>query len=359
MRYCIVLSIALLFARNGSAAPPTTYDGKHGIATVQLAVVYFVPKDRTPLTDWKDRIDYYVRRIAAFHERELDGISKLKIAVHPKPLVSGEETARFRRGDQNRTFFDTMDEVKSLLPWKPDRKLGFPVLLVLSDINWRELDDFRRVRIVDGKPVHEGNIARDGRHFPGAESGGARATYDARAGYGMGLVSGDGRRVPYSGSDCVVYHEGLGHSLGLPHPEPLDDSVMGTAQYRFWINETKLNLDQRRKLGWTPPAVEPNRSRDLFTHFAAVSNPKVPKPGEAVALALRWPKDANVKSIVLRHQTALDGPWNPTKVDAKGPPPESLSLGSFEAPTPVSYRINVELVDGQTAEIWGYFQVKK
>ena len=55
MRYSFVLSIAILFARDGSAAKPTTYDGKHGIATVQLAVVYFVPKDRTPLPDWKGR----------------------------------------------------------------------------------------------------------------------------------------------------------------------------------------------------------------------------------------------------------------------------------------------------------------
>ena len=249
--------------------------------------------------------------------------------------------------------------MKSLLVWKPDRGAGFPVLLVLSDINWRELDDFRRVRIVDGKPVHEGHVARDGRHFPGAESGGARATYDANAGYGMGLVSGDGWRVPYGGSDCVVYHEGLGHSLGLPHPEPVDDTVMGTAQYRFWINETKLNLEQRKKLGWTPPAVEPDRSRDLFTHFAAIPNPKVPKPGDGVTLALKWPKDANVKMIVLRHQTALDGKWIATKIDAKGALPESVSLGKFDASTPVSYRIDVGLADGQTAEIWGYFQVKK
>ena len=67
---------------------------------------------------------------------------------------------------------------------------------------------------------------------------------------GVGLVSGDGWRVPYSGSDCAVYHEGIGHPVGLPHPEPLDDSVMGTAQYKYWINQTWVNRSQKQALGW-------------------------------------------------------------------------------------------------------------
>lgn len=347
-----------LFAASIASAKPTTFDGKHDISTVNLTVVYFVPKDRKPLPDWKDRVEYYASRIAAFHHRELGGISKIKPAIHPVPLVSEQNTAHFRRGDQNRTFFDTMDDVKSLLKWKPDRKNGFPVLLVLSDINWRELDDFTRLREVNGKKIHEGNIAGNGRHFPGAESGGARATYIANPGYGMGLVSGDGWRVPYAGgSDCVAYHEGLGHSLGLPHPEPIDDSVMGTAQYKFWINEAKLNRGQKLKLGWTPPETEPDLSRYLFTHFTALQEPVVPKAEQPVMLALKWPKDANVKSFKLQTQSVLFGNWSAVKVDVRGKPPASVPVGSFEA-GPLSYRVNVELADGQTAEIRGYFQAK-
>lgn len=351
--------IALSFLVPGTAtAGPTTFDGKHDITTINLTVVYFVPKDRPPLPDWKDRVGYYVRRVAAFHARELDGVSTVKATVHPKPLVSEHATAHFRRGDQNRTFFDTMDDVKAMLKWKPDRAAGFPVLLVLSDINWRELDDFHRVRLVDGKKAHEGHVAADGRHFPGAESGGARATYLAKPGYGMGLVSGDGWRVPYSGSDCVVYHEGLGHSIGLPHPEPIDDTVMGTGQYRFWINETALNRSQKLKLGWSPAKKEADRTGDLFTHFTALPDPVVPKPNQAVSLSLRWPAKAAVKTLAVRTQTALDAKWLPVKVAAKGSPPKAVPLGEFDA-TPVSYRVDVELEDGQTAELWGYFQVKK
>jgi hypothetical protein len=349
----------VLLAASPALAGPTTYDGKHDISTIHLTVAYFVPKDRTPLPDWKDRVGYYLRRVSAFHERELDGLSKIKVSLHPTPLVTELAAADFRRGDQDKTFFGTMDEVKALLKWKPDRGDGFPVLLVLSDINWRELDDFKRTRLIAGKEVHEGNIGPGGRHFPGAESGGARATYVARPGFGMGLVSGDGWRVPYAGgSDCVVYHEGLGHSIGLPHPDPIDDTVMGTAQYKFWINEAKLNVKQKEKLGWKPPAVEPDRTGDLFTHFTALQRPLVPKAGEPVSLALKWPKDASVKQLKVRVQTELFGKWETIPTDVTGTAPATVPLRTFDKPTPVSYRVDAALADGQTAEIWGYFQVK-
>lgn len=349
---------AVLLAAPPAPAGPTTYDGKHDLSAIHLTVVYFVPKDRTPLPDWKDRVDYFVRRVTAFHARELDGQSALKVTRHPTPLVTELAAADFRRGDANKTFFGTMDEVRALLKWKPDRAAGFPVLLVLSDINWRELDDFRRVRLIDGKEVHEGNVGRGGRHFPGAESGGARATYIANPGFGMGLVSGDGWRVPYSGSDCVVYHEGLGHSVGLPHPEPVDNTVMGTAQYEFWINEARLNRKQKEKLGWKPPEAEPDRSGDLFTHFTALQRPLVPKAGEPVSLALKWPKGAAVKSLTVRVQTELFGKWETIPTEAKGAAPATVPLKTFDKAMPVSYRVDAALEDGQTAEIWGYFQVK-
>jgi hypothetical protein len=351
-------AVILVFTATASAGP-TTYDGKHDISAIHLTVVYFVPKDRTPVPDWKERADYYLRRVSAFHDRELDGISTIKANLHPTPLVTELTAADFRRGDQNKTFFDTMAEVRKLLKWKADRANGFPVLLVLSDINWRELDDFRRVRIVDGKEVHEGNIAGNGRHFPGAESGGARATYVANPGYGMGLVSGDGWRVPYSGSDCVVYHEGLGHSIGLPHPDPVDNTVMGTAQYQFWIHEARLNRQQKEKLGWKAPATEPDRTGDLFSNFTALQTPLVPKTGEVVSLAFKWPKGANLKALSVRVQTDLFGPWETIPSAVKGKPPASVPLKTFEQPTPVSYRVEATLDNGATAELWGYFQVKK
>lgn len=356
-----VLSFLVLLVVGAPAiAGPTTYDGKHDLSTINLTVVYFVPNDRTPLPDWKDRVEYHTRRISQFHNRELYGLSKIKMDLHPKPLIAESDTASFRTGDQDRMFFKIMADVKDLLKWKPDQANGFPVLLVLSDFNWRELDDFRRVRLIDGREVHEGNIARNGRHFPGAESGGARATYIAQPGYGMGLVTGDGWRVPYAGgSDCVVYHEGLGHSVGLPHPNPVDNTVMGTAQYAFWINEASLNAKQKLKLGCPPPDKLPDHSGDLFTHFTALHQPIVPKINQPVTLALKWPKDAQVKELKVRIQTELLGKWETIPTPVTATPPDSIALKTFDRATPVSYRVDATLADGQTAEIWGYFPVKK
>ena len=358
MRFALVVGCLIVAALPLSAEPLKTYDGKHDISTIQLTVVYFVPKDRTPLPDWRERVDYFVKRIATFHEREFDGESRLKITVHPKPLVPEKVTADLRkRTDGDFTFFRTMDAVKTTLPWKPDTSAGFPILLVMSDMNMQDLDDFRRERMQDGKPVHEGNLSRSGRHFPGSALGGARATYIAKEGYGMGLVSADGWRVPYSGSDCVVYHEGLGHTIGLPHPNPGDDSVMGTAQYKNWIAQSYLNTEQKRKLGWKPKP-GPDTPTDLFSQFVALPTSHVPKVGEPVTLALTWPKDAKARSLTVRTQTDLWGPWISQSVVLTEPAPTRIPIGSFDRPTPVSYRVDAVLENGQSAEVWGYFQVK-
>ena len=125
--------------------------------------------------------------------------------------------------------------------------------------------------------VFEGNY-NGGQHFPGAASGGARALYNPRRGIGWGLVSADGWRVPYRGSDCVVYHEGCGHTVGLPHPEPGNGSVMSMGQYRGWISESWLDKEQKTRLGWTPDDVSLDKQLELFSTFRAIPSPLVPEP---------------------------------------------------------------------------------
>ena len=58
-------------------------------------------------------------------------------------------------------------------------------------------------------------------------------------------------------------------------------------------------------------------------------------------------------------QIDLHGKWETVPTQAVGKPPASVVLGNFEMPTPASYRVDVVLEDGQTAELWGYFQVKE
>jgi hypothetical protein len=340
-----------------AAQPLHTLGGTNDLSVIQLTGVYFVPKDRLPLPDWKERISYLLWRMEQFHQRELDGQSKLRTTLYPEPVFSEFSTDAFRTGDQNVVFDKTRKELTARLHWPAEPREGFPILLVFSEINWRELDDFYRVRMMDGAPKPEGTIIH-GRHFPGAESGGARAMYLREQGAGFGLISGDGWRVPYSGTDCVAYHEGVGHPIGLPHPEPMDNSVMGCGQYCGWLNEAWLKEQQKRALGWQPPAAKPERRADLFSVFTALPDPLAPRPGQPLRLRLKWPAGAEVQALNLKLQTDLLGPWVQVPVPLSGTPPEFIELGAFDRPTPVSYRCEVGLKDGQTNRLWGYFQVR-
>jgi hypothetical protein len=131
----------------------------------------------------------------------------------------------------------------------------------------------------------EGSADSQGMHFPGAEPEGSHASYLPGEGVGLGLVCGDGWRVPHSGSDCAVYHAGIGHPIGLPHPEPSDDSVMGLAQYNYWLTETWIDEAQKRALGWSSPASK------RFLHSRAISMSRI-SPMQSPSRAFTRPRGA-------------------------------------------------------------------
>jgi hypothetical protein len=227
----------------------------------------------------------------------------------------------------------------------------------LSEINWRPLDDFYRLKPDGDAFVFEGNYNRS-EHFPGARSGGARASYLSDRGIGWGLVSADGWRVPYRGSDCVIYHEGCGHTVGLPHPEPQDGSVMSLGQYRGWLSESWLDKSQKERLGWNAEEETTDPQIELFSRFRALPRPPVPQPGQAVFLELNWPHGAKVKSLRVRFQTSVEGPWIEWPQSWDGDLPQVAELPTLDRATPVSYRVDAELENGAKAELWGYFQVR-
>ena len=338
-------------------ASTKTWDGKHDTSKIEVTVVYFVPADRSPLPDWRQRVDYYARRIEQFHRREFQQHSTMRAVVQDAPLVSELTIAQLRKGDGDAIFFRTLHEADRRLKFAQEESDVFPILLVLSEINWRPLDDFYRLHPSEGSFEFEGNYT-SGQHFPGATSGGARATYLADRGVGWGLVSADGWRVPYRGSDCVVYHEGCGHTVGLPHPEPSNNTVMSMGQYNGWISESTVDKEQKIRLGWEPGQQEVDSQLELFSAFTAVPHPLVPAPGDSVRLNLTWPADVTAKNLRVRFQTAIDGPWIDAAQKWEGPCPQFAVLPPFERPTPVSYRVDAEMNDGSTAELWGYFQVR-
>ncbi len=355
----ILISLAGMLIGTTASADTTTWDGQHSTTHIEVTVVYFLPKDRPQLPDWKERADYFAERIAEFHTREFQGQSKLTTVVRPEPFRSARTTAQLRSGDADFIFFQTLREVSDSLKFGEGEHKAFPILLVLSEINWKPLDDFYRLHPGPQGLEFEGNL-NAGRHFPGAASGGARATYLADRGIGWGLVSADGWRVPYSGSDCVVYHEGVGHTVGLPHPDEGNPSVMSLGQYHGWINESFLNDDQKERLGWKAFDAAKNPGPSLFTKFRAIPTPPMPRPGQEVLLKCDWPEGAQLQTMRVQVQTDVWGPWNDihSPVNPDGAVPGIISLGTFDRPTPISYRIDASTKDGQKVELWGYLQVR-
>ena len=373
---CLMMAIpASSSAADGEQASGlTTWDGRHSIDTIRATVVYFVPSDRQPLPDWQERVEWLCERVRRFHHREFAGRSRLVTRIHPEPFRSATSTGVLRVGDGDATFFRTLTEVDRTIDVGRDADGAFPVLLVLSDINWRPLDDFSRQSPAGQGWKFDGALADGGLHVPGAAAGGSRAVYLADRGRGWGLVSGDGWRVPCRGSDCVVYHEGIGHAIGLPHPEPADGSVMSEGQYRSALAQSWVEAGQKKRLGFTADVAANDPPADpVFDTFTATPEPAVPRPGQPVALRL-FPLDLIPPGLRVEVQTSLRGPWTSVPVEAEAIQKGLISLGRFDRPCGVGWRVTgptakidkepsddakpVPVGGPSAATAWGYFQVR-
>ena len=373
---CLMMAIpASASAADGEQASGlTTWDGRHSIDTIRATVVYFVPSDRQPLPDWRERVEWLCERVRRFHHREFAGRSRLVTRIHPEPFRSATSTGALRVGDGDATFFRTLTEVDRTIDVGRDADGAFPVLLVLSDINWRPLDDFSRQSPAGQGWKFDGALADGGLHVPGAAAGGSRAVYLADRGRGWGLVSGDGWRVPCRGSDCVVYHEGIGHAIGLPHPEPADGSVMSEGQYRSALAQSWVEAGQKKRLGFTADVAANAPPADpVFDTFTATPEPAVPRPGQPVSLRL-FPLDLIPPGLRVEVQTSLRGPWTSVPVEAEAIQKGLISLGRFDRPCGVGWRVTgptatIDTEAGSDAKIapangpsaataWGYFQVR-
>ena len=123
----------------------TTWDGRHSIEKIAVHVVYFVPNDRVPLADWRLRVDYLCRRIEEFHAREFGEQSTLTTIVRPEPFISKRSSQQLRNGNADAIFFKTLEETDAAISVVKEPDGAFPIVLALSDINWRPLDDFSRM----------------------------------------------------------------------------------------------------------------------------------------------------------------------------------------------------------------------
>jgi hypothetical protein len=133
---------------------------------------------------------------------------------------------------------------------------------------------------------------------------------------------------------------------------------MSLGQYRGWLSESWLDKEQKSRLGWEPGGKSEDLQTELYSRFRALPAPPEPRPNEEATLTFDWPDGAKVKSLRVRYQTSIDGPWIDAPQQWDGDAPTVAVLGTFDRPTPVSYRADAVLESNATAELWGYFQVR-
>ncbi|MDX9752994.1 MAG: hypothetical protein RBU29_03485 [bacterium] len=342
------------------------YGATDSIQRIDAHAVYFVPNGSRPLPDWQDRIHYLMERTKSFHQREWAGQSTLNFTLFQEPFISKTKQGQFPSDDPNNFFWAIINEVwhSGKIEFDPS---ALPILVVFSDNNFSPgYDDWTRECNGVGCPFpapHSkcaGYVLANGEDRPGSRAGGSRSVFWPEMHIGLGLVTADGWRVPVKGSDCVVYHEGLGHSLGLPHPEPIDNSVMGLAQYIDSIQITWIDKNQKLVMGWQETEIQKN---DLFSNFTISHSPTPPVLGEPLTLIAEFPGPQVPRSIMAEYQTNL---WDPFQ--SLGKPAFGIAkdhyIATWTLPAHVhgrcfAYRITVESQDGQTEQIWNYAKIRE
>ena len=337
-----------------------TYGGKDNIDKIHGYAVYFVPKGREPLADWKERLNYYARRIEAFHEREFAGQSKLTVEILPQPVIGKNAIAGYEFKDGDVTYNKITKESRAAV--NLDRAKGFPVVIVFADINHCRYDDWERCCAsenckCEGHPdACRGNVERNGTEHPGSPCGGARAAYFENEHIGVGLVTADGWRVPVLGTDCVVYHEGIGHAIGLPHPEKNNANVMDLGQYFGPISASWLEIEQKKAMGWKEV---PLNKATIFSALKVKHGPVRVKAGETFTITATVDKSVSAKDVRAEIQTP-DWKWKKlTKPQIEEDDKNiryKFTVPAFDKPTPVAYRV-VARTERDETEIWGYARV--
>jgi hypothetical protein len=149
-------------------------------------------------------------------------------------------------------------------------------------------------------------------------------------------------------------------------------SVMACGQYFGWLHESWIDANTKHAMmgGSTGTAalgaettsaadVALHHHSDVFSAFTVLPDDPTPQLGERVRLFFKWPEGVcDVVAGTVRIQTDIFAAWVEVAKLTPGTPPQAVAIGPFDRATPVSYRVDVTLADGEEAELWGYFQVR-
>jgi hypothetical protein len=355
-----------VFCSVSGVAEMHTRSATDSIKVIDVQVVYYLPNDSIPLDDWHDRIEYLMRRAQKFHNREFEGQSQFNYSIYAEPFVSSATLAGLPKDDVNKFYWYMINEVwhSGKLNFEAD---AFPIILLLSDNNFSpSYNDWTRVCSGEGCTFAEphskcaGYVNSEGEDRPGSRCGGSRSVFWPQKHIGLGLVTADGWRVPMVGSDCVVYHEGIGHSIGLPHPEPINNSIMGLAQYHGSINQTWIDEDQKLDLGWKEEDSVDHDS--LFSTFSVSHSPLRPSATDPVHITASFPKRFIPTKIETEYQRNIREPFQKIGPNYTIEEDDYINISWIIDPVPqgesVAYRIRIETTNGEKEELWSYYKIR-
>ena len=210
------------------------------INQILIVTLYVCPSDTKPYHNWKDNINILNNKISDFHTKQFKTLSQLKSSCFG-PIVLSHPTAHYTGSLY--TSYEYVEQFKhEAYQWINANK---PLILNQEAPNliifqicaeWGLLEckshpeEFKKTILYrQGKGVS--HIQR----FHGS-CGMTDIPFDwngEEIQCGMSIISEDiWKYADLPGSAIAVYHETIGHSLGIPHPaNPKKNGVMGFAMY--------------------------------------------------------------------------------------------------------------------------------
>ncbi len=221
-------------------------------------------------------------------------------------------------------------ETDEALRFGRDKSSAFSILLVLSEINWRPLDDFYRPRQDEGKLVFEEISTATGTSGSGPGGAAGEALLSGRGGGASSC--GDGWRVPYWARTGVDSSRG-----GRPHGR----TAASRAGERFRHESAVQCRAGSASRGSTTTrssgsAGRSPRRRSTVSGISAPPSGPSPsprlRPGRADRAPARPAGRAQVASLRVRVQTDVLGPWVDVPTDPAAP--QSVRWGGSIGPPP-------------------------
>ncbi|MGV8123193.1 MAG: hypothetical protein AB2L14_25815 [Candidatus Xenobiia bacterium LiM19] len=193
------------------------------ITKAKVHAFYLVPKERKPSLHWNSKIEALLENMRLFHEREFKGLSSVCFRLHHEPVVGRKITSEYR-DEKHCSYYEEMS--RQVMEYeRPEGEFDYHSYAVFVDWGKVDNEDGNGCDTYVGKRNDKTLDVSDILQLHGC-CGGSWCEK-----YGSAIITEEAWKHPeIEGTDIVVYHECLGHPLGMPHTKS-EKGVMGFGQY--------------------------------------------------------------------------------------------------------------------------------